>query len=199
MSELERLPPHSIEAEEAVLGSLLIDPDAIYEVANFLKAEAFYRVQNKWIFESILRLYERREPVDLLTLTEELRRQEKLNDVGGEAYVIDLINAVPTSFNVVSYGRVVEATALRRKMITAASTIANLAFDEAEDINIVIDRAEQALFSISEERTTRDLMPIRDISQSYLEHIEQLAARGEDIVGVPTGFNDLDRILGGLN
>ena len=110
---------------------------------------------------------ERREPIDFITLLEELRRQEKLEEVGGEAYVIDLINAVPTSVNAQSYGRVVEAAAMRRKMINAASTIANLAFDEAEDISIVIDRAERALFSISEERTTQDLTAgIKQIANS---------------------------------
>lgn len=199
MSTIERLPPHSVEAEEAVLGSLLIDPDAIFELAGFLRPDAFYRQSNRWIYEAILNIYDRREPLDFITLTEELRHQERLNEVGGEAYVIGLINAVPTSVNAQHYGRLVEAASLRRKMIGAASTIANLAYDEAEDINIVIDRAEQALFSISEERTTRDLMPIKQIAREYLERIEQLQQRGDDIIGVPTGFTDLDRLLGGLN
>lgn len=199
MSEIDRLPPHSIEAEEATLGSLIIDPDAIYDVANFLRPDAFYKNQNRLIFRAILALNERHDPIDFITLLEELRRQEKLDEVGGEAYVIDLINAVPTSINAQSYGRVVEAAALRRKMINAASTIANLAFDEAEDVNIVIDRAEQALFSISEERTTRDLMPIKQIAHDYLDRIQALNEIGSDIVGVPTGFTDLDRLLGGLN
>ncbi len=199
MSTIERLPPHSVEAEEAVLGSLLIDPDAIFEVAGFLRPEAFYRQSNRWIYEAILNLYDRRDPLDFITLTEELRHQERLNEIGGEAYVIGLINAVPTSVNAQHYGRLVEAASLRRKMIGAASTIANLAYDEAEDINVVIDRAEQALFSISEERTTRDLVPIKQIAREYLERIEQLQQRGDDIIGVPTGFTDLDRLLGGLN
>jgi replicative DNA helicase len=199
MSATERLPPHSIEAEEAVLGSLLIDPDAIFEVTAFLKPDAFYRVQNRWIYEAILSLSDRREPLDLITLTEALRRREQLEDVGGEGYIIGLINAVPTSINARSYARVVEAASLRRKMIGAASAIAGLAFDEAEDINVVIDRAEQALFSISEQRTTRDLVPVKQIAREYLERIEELHARGDDVIGVPTGFTDLDRLLGGLN
>ncbi len=199
MSEIERLPPHSAEAEEAVLGSLLIDPDAIFDVSTFLKPDSFYRVKNKWIYEAILRLNERREPLDLITVTEELRRQEHLDEIGGEAYVIGLINAVPTSINAESYGRVVEATAVRRQMIKAASEIANLAYNEAEDINVVIDRAEQSLFSISEERTTRELVPVRQIASDYLERIQELHARGDDVIGVPTGFVDLDRMLGGLN
>ncbi len=188
-----------MEAEEALLGSLLIDPDALFEVNNFLRPEAFYRTQNRWIYEAILRLSDRREPVDLITLTEELRRSEQLEEVGGEAYIINLINMVPTAINAPSYGRLVEATSIRRKLVSAASAIANLAYDEKEDINIVIDRAEQTLFSISEERTTRDLVPIRQIAGDYLDRIQELRERGDDFVGIPTGFTELDRLLGGLN
>ncbi|MCP5097571.1 MAG: replicative DNA helicase [Chloroflexi bacterium] len=199
MSNMERLPPHSVEAEEAVLGSLLIDPDAIYDVSGFLKPDAFYRAQNRWIYEAILALNERRDPIDFITLTEELKRNERLDELGGEAYVIDLINAVPTSINARSYGRLVEAAAMRRKLIKAAGVIANYAYDEAENINVVIDRAEQTLFSVSEERTTQDLVPVKQIAADYLTRIEKLYEQGGDIVGVPTGFTDLDRLLGGLN
>jgi replicative DNA helicase len=196
---IERLPPHSLEAEEAILGSLLIDPDAIFEVNSFLRPNAFYRVQNQWIYEAILSLNEHREPIDLITLTEELRRREQLEEVGGEAYVIGLINTVPTAINARSYGRVVEAAYIRRKLVSAASDIANLAYNEKEDINVVIDRSEQTLFGISEERTTRDLVPIRQIASEYLDRINELRERGDDFVGIPTGFTDLDRMLGGLN
>jgi replicative DNA helicase len=199
MSAIDRLPPHNVEAEEALLGSLLIDPDALFEVSAFLRPNAFYREANKWIYEAILDLNERREPVDFITLTDELRRREQLEELGGEAYLIGLINTVPTSINAASYGHIVEAAALRREMVRAAGTIANLAYDEAEDVNIVIDRAEQALFSISEERTTRDLVPVRQIARAYLDRIEELHARGDEMIGVPTGFTDLDRILSGLN
>ena len=199
MDNIERLPPHSIEAEEAVLGSLLIDPEAIFEVAGFLIPDAFYRVQNRWIYEAMLRLNNRRDPIDFITLTEELRRLEKLEDAGGEAYLIGLINAVPTSINAEHYARVVEAAHTRRKLISTASTIAGLAYEESEDINIVIDRAEQALFGVSEARTTRDLVPVRQIAREYMDRIEQLHQRGDDVIGVPTGFTDLDRLLGGLN
>lgn len=199
MSDIDRLPPHSIEAEEAVLGSLLIDPDAIFEVASFLKPDAFYRLQNRWIYEAILSLSDRREPIDFITLTEELRHQNRMEEVGGESHLIGLINVVPTSVNARSYGRVVEAASTRRKLISAASKIANLAYDEAEEIALVIDRSEQALFGVSEQRTTRDLVPVKQIARDYLDRIEELRERGDDIIGVPTGFNDLDRILGGLN
>ncbi len=199
MSSIDRVPPSNIDAEEALLGSLLIDPDAIFDVAAFLRPEAFYREQNRWIYESILALSERRQAVDLITVTDELRRRDQLEEIGGEATVIGLLSVVPTSIHAHNYAQIVESAALRRRMIQAASAIANLAFEQDEDISVVIDRAEQALFSISEERTTRDLVPVRQIASRYLDRIEELHARGEDIIGVPTSFTDLDRLLGGLN
>ncbi len=199
MSELDRLPPHSLEAEEAILGSLLIDPDAIFEVASFLRPEAFYRSKNRRIYEAIISLNENSTPIDLLTLNDELRRREQLEEVGGEGYLISLINAVPTSVNARSYGRLVEATALRRRMINAAGTIAELAYSEAENIEVVIDKAERALFSISETRTTRDLTPVKQIASDYYDRILELKELDTDVIGVPTGYIDLDRLLGGLN
>ena len=196
---IEKLPPHNIEAEEAILGALLIDPDAIFEVSTFLKPIAFYREQNRWIYEAILDLYNQREPVDLITVTEILRQRERLEAVGGEGYIISLLNAVPTSVNARSYGRIVESSAVRRSLIAAASVIATLAYDEAEDITVVIDRAESTLFGVSEDRTTRDLMPVKEIARSYMDRVQELHARGEDMTGVPTGFIDLDKLLGGLN
>lgn len=199
MTTVDRLPPHSVEAEEAVLGSLLIDPDAIVEVASFLRPNAFYREQNKWIYQAILDLHEARDALDFITLADTLRKRSQLEDVGGEAYLISLLNAVPTSVNARSYGRIVEAAAVRRRMLTAASSIANLAYDEDENVNVILDRAEQALFSISEERTTRDLVPVRDIARAYLDRVEELHARGDEMIGVPSGFTDVDKMLGGLN
>ena len=195
----ERLPPHSHEAEEAVLGSLLIDADAIVEVSGFLRPDAFYRAQNRWVYEAMLALNERRVPLDVVTLLEELRRREQLDEIGGQAAVFSLLNAVPTSINVEAYGKVVEATSIRRKLILAAGSIARLAYNEAEDINVVLDRSEHALFSISEQRTHRDLKPVKEIAADYLERIETLHERGDEFIGIPTGFSDLDRMLSGLN
>lgn len=195
----ERLPPHNLDAEEAVLGSLLINPDAMFDVSNFLRPDAFYRVANRWIYEAMLELTGKQMPLDIVTLVDELRRREQLDEIGGETYVYDLLNVVPTSINAEAYGRLVEGTALRRKLIATASTIAKLAYNEAEDIDVVIDRSESALFSISEKRTTRDLVPVNQIATAYLERIEQLRDRGDEFIGIPTGFVDLDRMLGGLN
>jgi replicative DNA helicase len=199
MSYTDRLPPNNVDAEQALLGSLLIDPEAIFEVATFLHPDSFYREQNRWVYQAVLDLNERRVPVDLITLTDELRRRNQLEEIGGETYVIGLLNIVPTAINAESYGQIVEAAALRRRMIAAATTIATLAYDEDESISVVVDRAESALFSVTEQRTTRDLVPVKEVARSYLDRIEELHARGEDLIGVPTGFNDLDKLLGGLN
>jgi replicative DNA helicase len=199
MTTIDRPYPHSPEAEEALLGSLLIDPDAIFDVSTFLKPVAFYNEANRWIYEAILNLYNARQPLDLITLHNELRRRDRLDKIGGEQYLINLLNTVPTAINAESYGRIIEGAAVRRQMLSAASSIATLAYDEAEDISVVIDRAEQALFSISEDRTTRDLKPIKEIALDYWHRIEELHTRGDDMIGVPTGFTDLDRLLSGLN
>jgi replicative DNA helicase len=199
MDATDRLPPSNVDAEEALLGSLLIDSDAIFEVASFLRPDAFYREKNSWIYDSILTLNDRRQPVDLITLSDELRHRNQLEEVGGEAYIIGLLNIVPTSIHAQHYGHIVEAASVRRRMISAATTIANLAYEQEEDISVTIDSAEQALFSISEERTTRDLVAVKDVARAYLDRIEELHERGDEIIGVPTSYTDLDRLLGGLN
>jgi len=190
--------PHSIEAEEAVLGSLLIDPDAILRVASYLKGEDFYREKNGWIYRAILDLHERREPADFVTLCEELERRDQLEEVGGPAEITRLINAVPTAIHIESYGRIVERTAIRRRLISAAGQIAALAYKEAEEVDEVVDQAEQILFGVSERRLTRDLVPIDRIIREYYDRIEYLYEHRGQPIGVPTGFIDLDRLLGGM-
>jgi len=191
--------PHNKDAEEAVLGSLLINPEVVFEVASFLKPEAFYHAANRWIYEAILGLNERRVPLDAISLIEELRRRDRLEESGGEIFVLGLPTIVPTWLNAEAYGRMVEATGIRRELIQAAGTIAKLAYNEAEDINTVLDRSETTLFSISEHRSHRDLKPVKEIAGDYLERVEQLRERGDEFIGIPTGFIDLDRTLGGLN
>ncbi len=198
MSSPDPMVPHSVEAEEAVLGSLLIDPEAVFQVATFLRPDDYYIQKHAWIYEAILALHERREPVDFLTLCDELERREQLEEVGGAAYITHLINAVPSAIHVEAYGHIVEQAAIRRRLIAAASQIAQLAYQEAQNIDETVDKAEQALFSVSERRITRDLTPIRDVVGAYSDRIEYLYAHQDEPLGVPTGFIDLDRLLGGL-
>jgi replicative DNA helicase len=198
MATPDKLVPHNVEAEEAVLGSLLIDPEALFRVSPFLKPDDFYIQKNGWIYESILALHERREPIDFVTLCDELERQERLEEIGGAAYVTHLINAVPSAIHVEAYGHIVEHSAIRRRLINAASQIARLAYQEDEDINQAVDRAEQTLFSVSQRRITRDLTPVQDVIRRYYDRIEYLYDHRDEPLGVPTGFVDLDRLLGGL-
>lgn len=198
MAAPDKLVPHNVEAEEAVLGSLLIDPEALFRVSPFLKPDDFYLQKNGWIYESILALHERREPIDFVTLCDELERQERLEEIGGAAYVTHLINAVPSAIHVEAYGRIVEHSAIRRRLINAASQIARLAYQEDEDINQAVDRAEQTLFSVSQRRITRDLTPVQEVIRRYYDRIEYLYDHRDEPLGVPTGFVDLDRLLGGL-
>jgi len=198
MTSLERTVPHNIEAEESVLGSLLIDPEALFRVASFLKPEDFYLRKNGWIYEAILTLHERRLPIDFVTLCTELEAREQLEEVGGAAYITQLVNTVPSAINVEAYGHLVEHTAVRRRLIGAAGDIVQLAYREEQVIEEVIDRSEQALFSISQRRLTRELTPIQDVVRSYYDRIEYLHAHRGEPLGVLTGFTDLDRLLGGL-
>jgi replicative DNA helicase len=189
---------YSREAEEAVIGSVLINPEAYYDVAPFLKADDFYIHRHQWIWDAFVRLHERRIPVDHLTVSEELNQMGQLAEVGGPAYLTALINNVPTSLHAEAYGRLVEENAIRRKMLTAANDIAKLAYQESVGVDDVMDGAEKAIFGVSERRMTRDLQPIQQVLSEYYDRIDQLASRGEDIYGVPTGFLDLDRLLMGL-
>ncbi len=190
--------PQSREAEEAVLGAVLINPEAYYDVAQFLRADDFYIHRHQWIWEAFTRLHERRIPVDFLTVTEELDQLGQLAEVGGPAYLTGLINNVPTSLHAEAYGRIVEQTSIRRRMLAAANEIAKLAYQEGSGLEAVMDEAEKAIFSVSERRMTRDLMPIKRVLSEYVERIDQLAQRGGETLGVPTSFYDLDHLLGGL-
>ncbi len=194
----EKTVPHNIEAEEAVLGSLLIDAEAIFRVSPFLKPDDFYIVKNGWIYDVILNLHERRQPSDFLTVCDELENREQLEEVGGAAYIASLINSVPTAIHVEAYGHIVERTALRRRLISAASQIASFAYEEEQTIDEVIDRSEATLFSISQRRIARDLVPIKQVLADYYDRIAYLYEHRGEPLGIPTGYIDLDKLLGGL-
>jgi replicative DNA helicase len=190
--------PHSREAEEAVVGAVLINPEAYYDLAQFLLADDFYIHRNKWIWESFVRLHERRAPVDLLTLSEDLEKNNQLAEIGGSSYLTSLINQVPTSLNAEAYGRIVEEHSIRRKMIHAANQIASMAYKSGDKIEHVMGEAEKAVFGVSDRRSRHDLQPIRKVLSTYYDRIDDLSKRSEDFQGVPTGFYDLDKLLSGL-
>lgn len=194
----DQLAPHSIEAEEAVLGSILINPEALFEVLPFLNADDFFIVRHSWIWEAMLALHERRDPLDYLTIVSELEQTGRLAEVGGAAYILSLINKTPSALNVEGYGRIVERMAVRRRLINAAQQVARVAHSDETDIDEVISRAEQAVFEVTERRLVHDLVPIKNAVSEYFDHVSYLARHQDMVMGVPTGFMDLDRLLGGL-
>jgi len=190
--------PHNRESEEAVVGAVLINPEAYYDIAQFLQAEDFYIHRHRWIWDAYTSLHEQRIPIDVLTLSEELERRGQLEEIGGRAFLTALVNQVPTSLNAAAYAHIVEGHSIRRKMIAAANAIASVAYNEDMQVASVMDEAEKAVFNVSERRLRHDVKPIRDVLQDYYERIDAAARRGEEIYGVPTGFIDLDKLLRGL-
>lgn len=194
---MEKHLPQNIEAECGALGSIIIDPEAIVQVADFLQPEDFYRDAHRIIYETILSLYEQHEAADFITICDELERQNKLELVGGPSYITSLINLVPTSGNVEYYARIVERTAILRRLIHAAGQIAAVAYQET-DADVALEKAEQLIFDISRRHARSDFDALRDVLTEYMKKLEQLHERRGTIVGVPTGFTDLDRLTGGL-
>jgi replicative DNA helicase len=190
--------PHNRESEEAVVGAVLINPEVYYDVAQFLQADDFYIHRHRWIWEAYTSLHEQRIPVDLLTLSEELERKGQLSEIGGRPFLTALVNQVPTSLNASAYAHIVEGHAIRRRMITAANSIASVAYNEDLKIDSVMDEAEKAVFNVSERRLRHDVRPIRDVLRDYYDRVDEAAKRGDEIYGVPTGFIDLDKLLRGL-
>ncbi|HEX4715099.1 MAG TPA: DnaB-like helicase N-terminal domain-containing protein, partial [Ktedonobacteraceae bacterium] len=194
---MEKLLPQNIEAECGVLGSIIIDPEAIVQVSDFLQPADFYRDAHRTIYEVILHLYQSSEPADFITICDELERRNRLEDVGGASYITSLINQVPTSGNVEYYGHIVERTSTLRRLIHAAGQIAAVAYEEG-DADVALDKAEKLIFEISQRHSRSDFSSMEEILADYMTKLEQLNARRGTIVGVPTGFTDLDRITGGL-
>jgi replicative DNA helicase len=193
-----RSAPHAVEAEEAVLGCVLINPDAYFEVAAFLRPDDFYLHKNRWVWDAFVSLHEQRLPIDIITVSEELERHSQLAETGGAAYLTQLINAVPTSLHAEAYGRLVEREALRRRLLDAATLVAKLAYEEGRDIGEVVNDAEAAMFAVSERRLAKELAPIKEAISEYYDRIKYLFEHRDELMGVPTGFIDLDKLLGGL-
>jgi replicative DNA helicase len=190
--------PNSREAEEAVLGSILINPESYYDVAEILHDDDFYIIRNQWVWSSFVRLTEKRAPIDILTVSEDLQNHNQLADIGGQSYLISLVNQTPTSLHAQSYSRIVEQNAIRRRMLTAANEMAKLAYDQEKDVDTIIDKAEMSVFGLSERRVRHDLEPIERVLSNYYDHVDELSQRDDEIFGVPTGLYYLDELLGGL-
>ncbi|HET9493331.1 MAG TPA: replicative DNA helicase [Chloroflexia bacterium] len=195
---VERPVPYDLQAEEAALGSLLLDRDAIIKVAPFLRPEDFYREAHGWIYAAVLDLYARREPPDLVTLASELERAGRLEPIGGHSYLVSLVNRTPTAVHIEYYAHIVERTAVLRRLISAGGEIAALGYSEDKETAIVLDKAEQILFSISQRTSTKDFASIEQVLNEYYDRIEAIQHAPGTVVGVTTGFHDMDEATGGL-
>lgn len=187
--------PHSREAEEAAIGSVLINPDALVEL-HFLSPEDFYIHRNKWIWESFVRLNRKRVPIDLLTVSTDLDSLGRLQEIGGPAYLTSLVNQVPTSLNAESYGRIIEGHSVRRKMIVAANEIAGAAYDLSQEVGEVIDTSLASVYKAADRQERKETRLGDALSQAYDQ--SERANKSGNLIGISTGFLDLDAYLGGL-
>ncbi|MCL5411696.1 MAG: replicative DNA helicase [Patescibacteria group bacterium] len=193
-----RIPPQNVEAEQSILGALLIDQDAIVKVAEHLKSAHFYKEQHAEIYDAIISLYEKRLPVDLVTLTDELKSRKKFDFVGGSGYLTSLVNTVPTSAHIEHYASIVKDKATRRRLISASAKITELSFDEVKDVKDLLDESEQNLFGISQEHLKQNFVPIKDALAESFDRLDELHKKAGGLRGVPTGFADLDKKLSGM-
>jgi len=198
MAKDVKLPPQNLDAEMAVLGSLLIDPEAIIQIADKIKPEQFYRGSHQKIYAAMLSLFERREPADVLTVSNELKESNDLESVGGEGYLAELVNAVPTSANIQSYTSIVRENSIRRELISTASRMTEDSFENTKSVRELLQETEQAIFGISQENLTRMFVPIRDTLMENFDKLEDLQKNKTGVRGVPTGFRDIDNKLSGL-
>ncbi len=195
---MEKLTPQNLEAEMSLLGSLLLDKDAMIKIADIVHSEDFYKDSHRIIFDSIIELYGKHEPIDLLSLGNKLGERGKLEVVGGRTYLAELANAVPTSSHAKHYAEIVQKKASLRRLINVSAEIAELGFTESEDVERLLDSAEQKLFGVSQKYLRQIFMPIRNVLEEAFERIDVLHREKGKLRGIPTGFQDLDDLLAGM-
>lgn len=193
-----RVPPHNIEAEQSVLGGILIDNEVLPSVLEILTGAEFYRGSHRTIFSGVVDLFERNEPCDLITLTNLLKSQNRLEELGGASYLASLVDNVPSAANVCHYARIVSEKWLQRSLITSASEIIASGFDGGLSVDELLDRAEQVIFQVGQQRISPSFFSVKDIVKQNIKTLEQLFDRREMITGVPTGFVELDRLTCGF-
>lgn len=193
-----RIPPHSTEAEESVLGALLLDRDAVISVAEILAPEDFYDERHREIFECAIKLFETRVPIDVLTVAELLKKRKALKKVGGASYLAELANKVPTAAHVEHYGKIVKETATKRSLMAAASRLIELSLDETLFADDLLDKAESEVFGLTQKHLAETFIPVRDALAESFDRLDELHKQAEGLRGVPTGFRDIDDTLAGL-
>ncbi|OGP69865.1 MAG: replicative DNA helicase [Deltaproteobacteria bacterium RBG_13_47_9] len=194
-----KLPPQNVEAEQSVLGGILIENEAVNKVMEILTADDFYRDAHSRIFNALISLSERDEPADLITLTNELRKIDQLDSIGGASYLASLIDSVPTAANIEYYAKIVKEKAILRKLIQTSTEIITQSYQDRGDVEGFLDEAERAIFEISEKRVKPSFYSIRDIVKESFKTIERLFEKKELVTGVPSGFKELDRLTAGFH
>lgn len=198
MQAIGKLPPHSIEAEQAVLGAILLDREAIISASEYIKPEDFYKDSHREVYQAAAELFEKGEPVDLVTLSEQLKQKDVLEAVGGMAFLTDLSTSVPTTANVAHYAKIVYEKSLLRKLIRACGEISDMSFQATEDVMEIIDFAEKGIFDISQKRSFKGFVPLKDVLVASFNKIEELYNNKGNTTGIPTGFHDIDSKTSGL-
>ena len=198
MADITRIPPHSVESEQSILGSILLDKDAIITVAETITPTDFYKDAHRIIYESMMALNNKNEPIDMVTLTDELRKRGYLDDIGGVTYLTSLSTIVPTTSNVKYYAEIVKEKSVLRQLIKASNDIINLGYGSGENAEDVLDFAEKKIFDISQERTSDDFKPINQVLMDTYDMIESIYSNKSDVTGVTTGFKDLNKKINGL-
>jgi len=195
---VDKVPPQNLEAEASVLGAMLFDAEAIPRVVELVKEEDFYLDAHRKIFSRIIALFEKNRPADLVTISEELRKQKALENIGGASYLTQLVSQVATSANVEQYARIIREKAVLRQLIRTSTELIQESFDASSDANVLLDRAEQAIFEISQAKIEGQFVSIKDIIKNSIETIDQLYQRKEHVTGLATGFRDFDTKTAGL-
>jgi len=195
---LEKVPPQSLEAEMSLLGSVLLDKDAMLKIADVVQAEDFYKNAHARIYEAIIDLYQKNEPIDLLTLSNRLSEKNQLEQAGGHSYLVSLTNIVPTAAHVLNYANIVHKKATRRRLLGAAYEISKLGYEENEELDTLLDQAQREIFGVSQNYMKQTFSPIRSVLNEAFDRIDELHKNKGQLRGVPTGYPDLDNMLAGL-
>lgn len=195
---IDRVPPQNVEAEQSVLGAMMIEREAISKVSEILRPEDFYREAHRLIFNAMMELFNKNEAVDLVTVVEILRRDEKLEGAGGIAYVSALANSVPTAANVMYHARIVEEKALLRQLINTATNVAGMGYEANEEVTVIMDKAEKMILEVANRKAGQEFASIKNIIFDVFDKVSELYSSKGGITGLPTGFKDLDKLTSGL-
>jgi len=193
-----KLPPQNLELEETLIGTLMLDKNAITRIADILLSEDFYRHENKLIYDTILELFEKGKPIDIMTVTNRLKEKEQLNEIGGASYLATLINKAPSSYNCEEYANIIHRKRILRDLIAASYEIGRLGLNETDDVDTVLDQAEQLIFQIAKKKIEKNFVDIKSGLVEAFERIDNLQKNGGRLRGITTGFTQLDNMLGGL-